>query len=491
MANFVDDLTVLPVGGVDWDKTRQAAQDLQGKVYPILYGETLFEGQKSFEEPVGLAKIPTAELPDPDEDNQGQLLYDVTSNTLKFSDGFAWQELGSGGEGGQWNVSGGGDLYVTGKRVGIGTGAPAEDLHLSSAGSSSIRIQRTGIDGGTPDSVDPWVSYGSLQIAGVNLPEVQWRWGDSVLTAGRKVMGLESSGTLATVSANVRGSAYENFIQDGSFHPFFRINSFPDGRIQFGAGGCAVLAGGVVRSSDVVTVTTPVEHHFRTGQVAKMYPGEPTFPGAPGDFTITVIDPTHFSYAQVGADGSSTVTLTYSTPPDVEYARDNGIAAILSAVEVLVRIGGGDKVHFQGNRVLLETGIPIEGTGALLLGADGNSPVEVLPNIFHVKEGFTFYNEGTYKSTGWFNGGGQVQTTQEVFIVGTGDGPKTSGLREINGQDWMRLLVKASGANPLTIEAGGSDTINGAPDIEIPGNAAATLVAVGTDWQVFYHPPLS
>lgn len=98
----------------------------------------------------------------------GMVAYDTTANVLKVCDGTDWQSIGAGGGGG---ASSGAAGYVqisdgsggfttsgntagqeffwdnTNKRLGIGTVAPDQQLHVTGAGSGSIKIFRETLTG--------------------------------------------------------------------------------------------------------------------------------------------------------------------------------------------------------------------------------------------------------------------------------------------------------------------------------------------------------
>lgn len=414
-------------------------------------------------------------------------------------DGVDGQDGAGGGGDSLWSENLSGDLYHSTAKVGLGTDEPDQLIHLEATYNEAFpndlawaRFKTLGITS-TITGDNPWADIGGTHLAGVDQPEVQFRFGGDDLPEGDKKFGFEATGTMATIRNDERGSCYESFTQDGSYHPAFRITSYTttgDTGATWGPGGVKVAPGGVVRTGgSLVTVTCATDHRFRNGATnGKMYPWlalDPLFPGsgeAAPDLTITVVSPTVFTYTQAGSNGANTVPLVYSHDVDVEDGRENGRHVSNAALGHTFRVGAGDKVHFNSDHVQLESGIDLWGEGALDLGADGNSPVEITADTLHVKEGFTFYNQGTYKSTGWLNGGGEQQTTQEVFIVDTSSGDKTNTLITAVGRDWVRFLHLNYGPNKLTIDANGSETINGATTIVLQPYEGVILTAYSGNW---------
>lgn len=337
----------------------------------------------------------------------------------------------------------------------------------------------------------PQFGFGAPYIAGIGLEAFGIWYKDDTSPDWLIRFSAEKSGTFASILDGVRRSSVETFINDGGEKPWFRIEASTQG-INFGPGDAKVLVGNAVRSGGVLTVETETEHKFGVGQKLWKQGGQVSDFGADGEFwgpgatTMTVAttpDSTHFTVSDARPNVTSTVELNFSSETDVSFARDGrNIGA--------VRVNNSTVTQFDAAGIKVPSGLSILSTGsALQLGAGGNSPAEVSANTLHVKEGFTFYNEGIYRSTGWFNGGSQTQTTQEVFVVDTGSGVKSTTIREILGVDWMVFRIKNRGANNLTVNPTGSDTIDGDTSLVLPGWSAATLVSNGTNWEVFYNPP--
>lgn len=68
----------------------------------------------------------------------------------------------------------------------------------------------------------------------------------------------------------------------------------------------AVLAGGLVRLTNVVTVDTTVAHHFQIGDIIRISPGEANFTA--GDKTVATKTTTTFTYNESGSNATSGVT---------------------------------------------------------------------------------------------------------------------------------------------------------------------------------------
>lgn len=63
----------------------------------VTTGTQVFAGDKSFTTILGLAKIITSSLPAAAAGNEGYIVYDDTTNTVKFSDGSTWANISTGG----------------------------------------------------------------------------------------------------------------------------------------------------------------------------------------------------------------------------------------------------------------------------------------------------------------------------------------------------------------------------------------------------------
>lgn len=344
---------------------------------------------------------------------------------------------------------------------------------------------------------NPCFAIGNPYIAGVGL-EAMGIWYTDDTMAGdvypwKLCFSWERSGTLASVLDGVARSAWESFGDHGGYKPWTRIEKSTQG-INFGASARA-SPGAVSRSANVITVNTDEPHRMSVGDC--LWKTTATKDGAVGDLTkfgadsdgscdttITAVpDDDTFRYASVGSNATSTGGILYTKETDVTWGRDGtGIAA--------VRANGSTVGQFTPAGLILPD-LSVLGVTIVNFGAAGVASADATAAQFHVKEGKTFYQEGLYKSTGWYNGGGETQSS-EVFVVGTGSGNKSTSLPVISGRDWLRFMVTNHGegaAHTLQINAGSGNTINGAASLIIPANAGATLVSVGTDWRVFYHPP--
>lgn len=343
---------------------------------------------------------------------------------------------------------------------------------------------------------NPQFLFGNPYIAGVGFPASGvWYIDDTQGGQWKISASYEKSGTFATVLDGVERSAYESFGENGQFKPWMRAE-MSSRAINFGS-SCKAAPGDVSRTSNVVTVVTTNPHRMAVGdqlwRTTDAYDGNvsdltlfgPESSGS-ADYTITVVVDAHtFKYAHTGANGTSAGGILYSKETDVGFGRDaTGLAAI--------RVNGSSVVQANEFGLCIPGDLSILASGAALpIGAAGVASIEATADMLHVLEGKTFFQEGTYKSTGWYNGGGQTQTTQEVFNVGTGSGNQTTYLRAIGGVDWMRLMVRNDGegaAHTLTITPQAGETIKGAASLTIPAYAACTLVSAGTDWAVYYHP---
>jgi hypothetical protein len=133
------------------------------------------------------------------------------------------------------------------RRVGIGTAAPGEKLHVQDGnvllmgdGEQAIRMVRTGL------ANNPCFSMGRMLVAGGN-PELRFVYQDD-LTPERSVFEFDSTGIVASVKP-ARGSHFEGFIA-GDIQPLFRLNSFPSMQLELGPGGAALTDVHLRRETD-------------------------------------------------------------------------------------------------------------------------------------------------------------------------------------------------------------------------------------------------
>lgn len=367
--------------------------------------------------------------------------------------------------------------------------------------SAILIVKNTGLTG------SPMFAIGNPYVAGVGLNAMGVWYQDDGTGEWRLCFSWEQSGTFASVLDGVRRSAFEAFSNHGDFKPATRLFEASSQMMQLGAGGFRVAPGGAVRSSGVLTLTCATvggvqqEHKMGVGQ--QLFKG--AIPGYPGNISqlgqgelwgpssttmvvASVVDVHTLTVTDARSNYTNTDWLSFSTEPatDVAWGRD-------SYGTFVVFTKNGPRMYVGETGIVMPTGLGVNSAGsALQLGAGGIGTLELTADMVHVQNGKDFYQEGTYRSTGWFNGGGETQTTQEVFVVGTGSGDETSALRQINGKDWMRLMVvndAQGGSHTLTVSPYAGDTIKGGASLVLPAYAGATLVSQGTNWEVFYHPP--
>lgn len=365
----------------------------------------------------------------------------------------------------------------------VGTDADSRD------NPSSVFICR---NEGLPNN--PEFCFGNPYVAGVGLEACGIWYRDDLDPDWKICVSIERSGTWAAVLDGVRRSNYEGFINNGGEKPWFRIEASSQA-FNVGAGDAKCLAGNAVRSGGTLTITTETEHKFSAGQQLYKQGGDAANFGAdganwgPSGTTRTVaavISPTQFTVVDARGDYTSTTDLNFSAETDVGFGRDsNNVAA--------VRVNNSSVAKFDTTGVKIPTGLVILSEGSALgLGASGTAPAEVTASKLHVKEGYQLHNEGAYVCTGWYNGGGQTQTSQEVFVVGTGSGAKSTYLPAIGGTSWKVLRIKnkkeGGAGNNLTIYPDGSDTVDEAASLVLAPGAAVTLISNGTNWEAWKSP---
>jgi hypothetical protein len=331
-------------------------------------------------------------------------LVEITAEGLKFPDGTTQVSAAVGGGGG-----------------GLSEPVTLTQLLTANAGilSSSAteigwKLRRTGVVGSQTDpAFEDRIAEG-----GVGFAMKRTLYSDAFNTE-RPCFIIESSGTIASVSDGNRRSHWEAFINDGDWKPAYRANSWPTMRVQLGAGGQTVPAGGMVRAGGVVTVTTPLPHTYRTGNMAQVTYWEANF--AEGEYTpITVIDDTHFSYADAGADATSTVAHHVSIETDVDLART----------------GAGDfSLYLPGNAAIGGTADP---AGARL---------QVAGLVHSTSGGFKFPDGSTQTTAG---GGASVFALNGIKAY-YNDGPVGIGTND----PWAKLQVEGG---DLALESGGEQS---------------------------------
>ncbi len=166
-----------------------------------------------------------------------------------------------------------GDIYYVceeGGNVGIGTTIPAQRLHLADGnffvvggGETAIILKRifTTEDGPSGISVNPIFQIGRIIEAGDGDPELRFLYSDDNTTE-RAVFELDRKGIVASVKQD-RGSHFEGFISGTDPEPIFRLNSWPNMRLEMGAGGNNPVDVAVQREA-TNTLT------FLTGQIERL-----------------------------------------------------------------------------------------------------------------------------------------------------------------------------------------------------------------------------
>lgn len=351
---------------------------------------------------------------------------------------------------------------------------------------------------------NPKMAIGNVYIAGVDIEAFAFYYTDDTLNGEWKLfLSSERSGTFSPVLDGVRRSGAEVHLNHGDYKPITRLFEASSQMMQISSGGFLVAPGGAVRNGGVLTLTTTTINGER--QLHKMEVGQTLYkstgigadedvanfganggtwgPGGTARTVATVVDEHTITVLDARPNHTNTGWLNFSTEPadDVAFGRKGyGIFTVYNK--------GGDRLLVTENGIVLPDGLSISPAGTYL---NLSTSARYSADIFHVREGKTFYNQGRYRSTGWYNGGGQTQTSQETFVVGTGSGNKTTTLPVIGTDEWMVLRVineGEGGANTLQIDAGTGNTIKGAASLTIPAYAAVTLTPVGTDWKVLYHP---
>ena len=165
--------------------------------------------------------------------------------------------------------------------------------------------------GGGTDNRHPaiWLSGSAATMRFENLsfayPGVGIRIGinsNGIRTAGGGAVQNVTFENVSVALNQIVGNGPAVDIGDQCFNIWFNRSTFSGNA----AGGQALVAtsGGLVRSSDVVTVTTKIPHEFSTGDnVGIMSPADLSFQGSFRNITVT--GARTFTYAQKGADARS------------------------------------------------------------------------------------------------------------------------------------------------------------------------------------------
>lgn len=195
---------------------------------------------------------------------------------------------------------------------------------IALTGDASVQFE-IGYAGTLGSEVNPKFRQGRLLAAGINLPEYRWMYYSDTVGKEGIVMAIESDGTLAVVNSlnNLRNSHYEAYYTDGTYKPVFRLSSYPLMQLELGAGGTNAAIGHATRASNVVTVQTDQDHSFSQGDLLYVVTnGDPKFTDSAGTIPVaSVVDARHFTYADVGSNGSNTVVMSYSIETDMMWRR--------------------------------------------------------------------------------------------------------------------------------------------------------------------------
>jgi hypothetical protein len=139
-----------------------------------------------------------------------------------------------------------GDSVIVEKdgNVGIGVAMPGEKLHLGDGnflleggGETAIKIKRDVTFTGGPSGTSqfPIFQIGRIIQAGDGDPEIRFMYSDDN-TPERAVFEIDRKGIAASVKPD-RGSHFEGFISTTDPEPIFRLNSYPQMRLEMGDGG--------------------------------------------------------------------------------------------------------------------------------------------------------------------------------------------------------------------------------------------------------------
>jgi len=140
------------------------------------------------------------------------------------------------------------DIYVSDLGwMGLGSvaagGSPGQLLHLGDGnmlieggGETAFMWKRDIImtGGASGTSTNPIFQVGRIIQAGDGDPEIRFIYSDDAAVE-RVIMELDRKGIIASVKQAI-GSHFEGFVA-GDVQPFFRLNSYPDMRLEMGPGG--------------------------------------------------------------------------------------------------------------------------------------------------------------------------------------------------------------------------------------------------------------
>lgn len=250
----------------------------------------------------------TGSFPTPSVVNRGGILFDGDAGVIRYQISADWREV----------------AYQGMTAFGIGTIAPGQALHIANGnflvdgtGENAYIMKRTGVIGAR---TDPIFQHGRIVAGGVNEPMYRYMYSDAV-QAERPVYIIESTGTNAGINDDTRRAQFEAYIQDGSEHPSFRMNSYPDMSMELGSGGSRANIGAMSRTGSTVTFNSNTDHKLGVGQTVTLNPGEANFPQ--GTYVITVVvDSNTVEWSSAGSAVSSTVEHEISAEPDFILRRD-------------------------------------------------------------------------------------------------------------------------------------------------------------------------
>lgn len=357
-------------------------------------------------------------FPTPSVVNRGGILFDGDAGTLNYQIASDWRVI----------------AYQGMPAFGVGTTSPGQAIHIANGNflvdgvsENAYIMKRTGVVG---LRTDPIFQHGRIVAGGVNEPMYRYMYSDAAQSE-RPIYIIESTGTNAGINDDTRRAQFEAYIQDGSEYPSFRMNSYPDMRMELGSGGSRANIGAMSRSGSTVTFNSNTPHKLGVGQTVSLYPGETDF--AQGNYVITnVVDADTVQWSSAGAATSSTVAEHISAAPDFILARDGYNTGTLVM---------GSTENWRATDVYLDL------KQTLMLEADAGTPGQVLTT--------NGYGGKPYWSTPSGGGGGSGNFA-EVSIALTSAGFAFS--QAVTGQTWVsgtsKILCQpqATTADGLTIE---------------------------------------
>lgn len=337
-------------------------------------------------------------FPTPNVVNRGGILFDGDAGTLHYQIHSDWRVI----------------AYQGMPAFGVGTTSPGQAIHIANGNflvdgvsENAYIMKRTGAVG---IRTDPIFQHGRIVAGGVNEPMYRYMYSDAAQSE-RPIYIIESTGTNAGINDDTRRAQFEAYIQDGSEHPSFRMNSYPDMSMELGPGGSRANIGAMSRSGSTVTFNSNTEHKLGVGQTITLNPGEADFPQ--GTYVITnVVDADTVQWTSAGAAVSSTVEQEISAPTDFILRRDGYNTGTLV-------MGGVENWRAMPDYLDLKQ--------TLMLEADAGTPGQVLTT--------NGYGGKPYWSTPSGGGGGGSGNFVEVSIALTSAGFAFSQV--VTGQAWV------------------------------------------------------